>query len=66
MKLEDITKLVKMELVGIDGNAFALMGAFSKNAERQGWSEEEIGLVLDECRSSDYNHLLQTLIKFTE
>ena len=59
-------KKVKMTLVGLDGNAFSLMGAFSENAKHQGWSKEEIKVVLDECKSSDYNHLLQTLIANTE
>lgn len=26
---------VKMQLAGLDGNAFALMGAFSRNARRR-------------------------------
>ena len=39
-------KKVKMNLVGLDGNAFVLMGAFSRNAKRQGWTKEEIDVVL--------------------
>lgn len=57
-----IDKKVKMTLVGLDGNAFYLMGAFSKNAKRQGWTQEEVTTVLDECRSSDYDNLLMTLM----
>jgi hypothetical protein len=60
------TKKVKLELVGLDGNAFALMGAFQRAARRQGWSKDEIDKVLEECQSSDYNHLLATLIENTE
>ena len=56
-----VDKKVKMELVGLDGNAFALLGAFQKNACRQGWSPEEIKKVMDEARSGDYDHLLVTL-----
>ncbi len=66
MKLEDVEKKVKLELVGINGNAFALMGAFQQAARRQGWSKEEIDCVLDECQSGDYNHLLCTLMNYTE
>jgi len=58
-------KKVQLELVGLDGNAFALMGAFQKAARRQGWTADEIKVVLDECRSGDYNHLLQTLMEHT-
>ena len=57
---------VTMNLVGLDGNAFALMGEFQKNARRQGWEREEIEKVLDECTSGDYNHLLRVLIAHTE
>ena len=53
---------VKMQLDGLDGNAFALMGAFSRNASRQGWTRDEIDTVLTECRSGDYDHLLCTLM----
>jgi hypothetical protein len=55
-------KKVKMSLVGVDGNAFMLMGLFSKNARHQGWNKEEIDVVLKECMSGDYNHLLCTLM----
>ena len=66
MKIQDINKKVNLELVGLDGNAFSLMGAFQRQATIEGWSKEEISAVLDECRSSDYDHLLQTLIQFCD
>lgn len=59
-------KKVKLKLVGLDGNAFSLIGAFSKQARREKWTEEEIGTVLNECRSGDYNHLLKTLMRVTK
>lgn len=59
MKVVD--KTVNMTLVGLNGNAFALMGAFQNNARRQGWTKEEIDLVCNEAMSSDYNHLVATL-----
>lgn len=57
-----MAKKVKMSLVGVNGNAFAVMGAFQANAERQGWTADEISAVLKEAKSSDYDHLLQTII----
>lgn len=57
------TKKVNLKLVGLDGNAFILMGAFRDQAEKEGWTEEEIDTVIEEAMSSDYNHLLATLIK---
>lgn len=59
-------KKVTLELVGLDGNAFALLGAFSKQARKEGWSEEEFKAVLTECMSGDYNHLLATLMSVCE
>ena len=61
--MESNNNKVKGSLVGVDGNAFALMGHFNKLARRQGFSKEWINSVLDEARSGDYDHLLQTLIK---
>jgi len=58
-------KQVKMELAGIDGNAFSLIGAFQREARQQGWTSEEMKLVADECMSGDYDHLLQTLMLHT-
>jgi len=55
-------KRVSLDLVGIDGNAFALMGQFQRQAKRENWSEEEIKIVLNECKSGDYDHLLITLM----
>jgi len=56
---------VKLKLVGLDGNAFVLMGAFQSAARKQGRTAAEIKAVLDDCMSGDYNHLLQTLVKHT-
>jgi len=53
-----VDKTVKLELVGLDGNAFSLMGAFQKEAHKQGWTKTEIDVVLDECMKNDYDHLL--------
>jgi hypothetical protein len=55
------SKKVKMELVGLDGNAFAIMGTWRSNALRQGWSQEEVRAVLKEAQSGDYDHLLATI-----
>ena len=61
-----MNKKVKLELVGLDGNAFMVMGAFQRAARRQGWTSEEIKSVLDECMSGDYDHLLATIMANTE
>ena len=55
------SKKVKMQLVGLDGNAFVIMGTWRSNALRQGWSQEEVHAVLEEAQSGDYDHLLATI-----
>jgi len=54
-------KTVELKLVGLDGNAYSLMGAFQTQARREGWTKDEINEVLNDCMSSDYNHLVATL-----
>jgi hypothetical protein len=56
-------KKVKLKLVGLDGNAFSVMGAFNRQARKEGWPTEEIDTVLKEAMSGDYNHLLATIAK---
>lgn len=56
-----IEKTVNLNLIGINGNAYAIMGAFRKQARKEGWSKDEIDAVIDAAKSSDYNHLLATI-----
>lgn len=57
-----IDKRVSLNLVGIDGNAFAVMGAFRRQAIDENWSEQEIAAVLTEAQSGNYDHLLLTIM----
>lgn len=59
-------KTITLTLVGLDGNAFSLMGAFQRQARREGWTQEEIKTVLDECMSGDYDSLLCVLMDHCE
>ena len=58
-------KKVKLKLVGLNGNAFSLLGAFRAAAKKEGWAESEISEVSEEARRGDYDHLLRTLVKHT-
>ena len=57
-------KKVNLRLVGLDGNAFFLLGAFRKRARKDGWTEEQIEKVTKEAMSGDYHHLVATLSKY--
>lgn len=59
-------KKVKLNLVGLDGNAFNLMGKFQRQARREGWLQAEINEVLEECKTGDYDHLLYALQEHCE
>ena len=52
MNLFNPKKYVKLQLWGLDGNAFSLLGAFRSQARKEKWSEEDISKVLTEARSS--------------
>ena len=48
----------KYNLVGVDGNAFAVMGYVRSAMRAEGFSREEIEAYTKDAMSSDYNHLL--------
>lgn len=56
-----IEKTVNLDLVGVNGNAFMIMGVFKRQAKKEGWTTVEIETVLKEAKSKDYNHLLATI-----
>ncbi len=61
-----VNKKVNYVLVGIDGNAFSVLGTFRRNAQEQGWTKSEIDTVMNEAMSGDYDHLLATIIMHVE
>jgi len=61
-----MTKKITLNLAGLDSNAFYLLGAFSKQAKREGWTPDEIKAVTDEAKRGDYNHLLRVLMEHCE
>ena len=57
---------ITVELTGIDGNAFSIMGAVTKAMRRAGVSREEQDQYFKEARSGDYNQLLATTMEWVE
>ena len=47
------------QLVGEDGNAFAIMGRVARSLKRKGWSHRAIVTVQGHMMDGDYNHLLR-------
>lgn len=64
--------IVKMEnkpelkLVGEDSNAFMILGLARRSAKKAGWTEAQMKTFQDEATSGDYDHLLQTCMKYFE
>lgn len=64
--MSDSKKTIHLDLTTVDGNAFALMGAFAHQARREKWTQEEIDAVIVECQSGDYDNLLRVLMEHCE
>jgi hypothetical protein len=60
-------KIMKhFELVGIDGNAFNVMGYVKRAMKETGYSYDEISAYQQKCMSNDYDHLLSESIGIIE
>lgn len=55
---------VKVKLVGKDGNAYAIMGEVQKALRKYGLTAAEIDEYFTESTSGDYDHLIQTAMKW--
>lgn len=55
---------VNVDLVGEDGNAFAILGRVNAALKQAGVSQEERDLFRKEATSGDYDHLLQTVMSW--
>ena len=55
---------ITVEMVGQDGNAFAILGRCRKAAREAGLRDSEINAFVTEATSGDYDHLLQTAMRW--
>jgi len=58
------TNKPKLQLSGESDNAFAILGAAKKAARRADWTDEQFEEFKAEATSGDYDHLLQTCMKW--
>lgn len=56
----------KYSLVGVDGNAYAVMGYTAKAMRREGFSQEEIKEMQDKAMSDDYDNLLMVCMEYVD
>lgn len=57
---------ITVTLTGQDGNAFAVLGRCRAAARDAGLADEEIAAFMDEAMAGDYDHLLQTAMRWFE
>ena len=57
---------VEVELVGHDGNAFAVLGRVQAALREAGVAEEERARFTAEAMGGDYDQLLQTCMRWVE
>lgn len=54
---------IEVELIGNDGNAFAIMGTVIKALRKNGVSQVDIDKYQEEAMSGDYDNLLAVTMK---
>ena len=54
---------ISVNLVGVNGNAFSIIGTVTNALRRNKVSQEDVAAFEEEAMSSDYNHLLTTCMK---
>lgn len=57
---------VHVQLTGQDGNAFNIIGLVQRALRRAGKESDVIDGFIDEATASDYDHLLQTCMKWVD
>jgi hypothetical protein len=55
-----------VNLIGEDGNAFAVMGSVKNALRRAGSDQEYIDKYLSEATSGDYHHLLAVSMEYVD
>ena len=64
--METDNQLVKINLTQVNGNAFAILGAWKNAAKLQGWGPKDISAVIEKATAGDYDHLLMTISMHSE
>lgn len=64
MKRRPIYPEIRVQLVGLDGNAFAIVARVSRALKKAGIPREQIAQFTDDATSGDYDHVLQTAMRW--
>jgi len=55
---------ISVELTDKEGNAFIILGRCKAAAQESGLSAEEVAIFIAEATAGDYEHLLQTTMRW--
>lgn len=58
--------MAKYSLVGVDGNAYCVMGYTARAMKREGFSKEEVDEMYNKAESGDYNNLLRVCMDYID
>lgn len=61
-----MTEKPTVDLVGGDGNAMVIIGKCRRALSRAGYTTKQIKEFTDEATSGDYDHVLQTAMKWCD
>lgn len=56
----------KYSLIGIDGNAFSVMGYVRSAMKKEGKSQDEINKYIEDAKSGDYNNILSASLDMVD
>lgn len=57
-------KRPKVKMVGMDGNAFSILGRCLRAAVKAGWSQQQRDDFRRSATAGDYSHLLATVMNY--
>lgn len=57
-----MTKITEYTLVGVNGNAYSILGYVKQAMKQEGYSSEEISDYMDEATKIDYDNLVSKSI----
>ena len=57
---------IEVQLSGVNGNAFMIIGTVQKVMRRNGVPLAEISAFVNEAMSGDYDHVLRTCMEWVE
>jgi hypothetical protein len=57
---------ITVQLTGVDGNAFMILGTVQRELRRGGVPAAEVSEFVAEATAGDYDHLLQTCMRWVE